>query len=447
MTRLPFDMTPLELARSLMEATYDYATTDIAVPTDAATFLLEWNELNIPEDVLFKDEDGGKGREDEPHITVKYGLLASDVPPELREIVKATPPFPVFMGNVSLFTTNPKFDVVKIDVESPWLRALNQKISDAIPHEDTHPTYNPHLTLAYVEKGTCDHMEGDDPFKAKGVSREFVAAGLRFAGSGDSEDAGRKVEMLLFSKSKHPGELEEAVVGATPAEIKAIVGIIADAARESGGDVAIFTAIVNQGLAPYAIQFGKHEGEQHGSRAVATETGTRLSVPTPWDLRDPGWPQSLYAVLHHELVHDRQMARMADPKAVSDKATAWMTPQGRVSSERYLQQKQEVMAWAASMVDEWRRRGLTSDQMMRRLRSGQWGFGMKYWANREKFPQTFNRYVKQATEYIEQLREAKFAEAVTDVDPFANCSFPVDPDRIKQFLRSNGKRSAERPIL
>lgn len=430
-----------------MEAVYDYATTDIAVPTDAATFLLEWNELNIPEDVLFKDEDGGKGREDEPHITVKYGLLASDVPPELREIVKATPPFPVFMGKVSLFTTNPKFDVVKLDVESPWLRELNEKISNAIPHEDSYPTYHPHLTLAYVEKGTCDHMDGDDPFKAKDVSREFIAAGLRFAGAGDSEKAERKVEMLLFSKSKHPGELEEAVVGASPAEIKEIVGIIADAARESGGDTSIFTAIVNQALAPYTIKFGEHEGEQYGTRAAATDAGVFLSTPSRWDLRDPSWPKSLSGVLHHELVHDRQMARMKNPKQVGDRALQWMTPKGRLSDDRYLQQKQEVMAWAASMVDSWHRQGLTTDQMMRRLRSGDWGFGMKYWANREKFPQTFNRFVKQATEYIEQLRETKFAEAVTDVDPFSSCSFPVDPDRIKQFLRSSGKRSVQRPIL
>lgn len=315
-----------------MEAVYDYATTDIALPTDMANFLLEWNELNIPEDVLFKDEDGGKGREDEPHITVKYGLLAKDVPPELREIVKDTAPFPIVLGNVSLFQTNPKFDVVKLGVKSPWLHTLNRRISDAIPHEDTYPDYNPHATLAYVEKGSCDHMIDDDPFKAEGVVREFMASGLRFAGAGDSEDAGRVEEMLLFSKTKHPGAVTE-----------------------------------------------------------------------------------------------RQ--------------------QRRVREDGYAQQRQEIETWASTLVEGWLRRGLTTEQMTRRLRSGEWECGVKYWANRRQFPQAFHRFVERVNEYIEDVREAKFAEAVTDVDPFANCSFPVDPDRTKQFLRNNGRRRSERTVL
>ena len=433
---------------SLLEASYKYATTDIELPSEVGDFLLDWNQLNIPEDVLHADEDGGNGRELKPHITVKYGLLTQDVPPELKEIAKNTPPFPIFMGNISLFTTNPEFDVVKIDVESPWLRQLNKQISDAVPHDDTYPTYKPHITLAYVEKGTCDHMVGDDPFKSKEIPNEFTAYGFRFAGSGESEDLNRTEEMLLFSKTPKPDmAMAESVVGASPDEIKQIIKIIADAAQESNGDVTIFMSIVNEALQDYHVRFAQHPDHAHGSVATATGDGTFLRPPSQWDLRDPKWPQSMYAVLHHELVRNRQMARMDDPMRVADRATEWMTPGGKIDNDRYLQQKQEIMAWAASMVDSWRRQGLTTDQMMRRLRSGDWGFGMKYWANRDKFPQSFNRYVKQATEYIEQLREAKFAEAVTDPDPFAQCGFPVDPDRTKLFLRSNGKQRDQRSIL
>lgn len=327
-----FNMTPLQLANSLLEAVYDRATTDIALPTDMGTFLLEWNELNIPDDVLHTDEDGGKGREDEPHITVKYGLLAKAPPPELREIAKDTAPFPVVLGRVSLFQTNPQFDVVKLDVESPWLHTLNRRISDAVPHEDTYPEYHPHATLAYVEKGSCDHMIGDDPFKSKDVVREFMASGMRFAGAGDSESSERVVEMLLFSKTGHPGEVTEA----------------------------------KRYFRPY---------------------------------------------------------------------------------DGYREQNQEIRAWTASMVESWHRQGLTTDQMMRRLESGNWGAGMKYWANRSKFPQAFKRYVEQASDYIAQLREAKFTETAPDADPFAGCKFPADPDRVRQFLRNNWKRRSERHIL
>lgn len=330
-----FDMTPLSLARYLLEATYDYATTDIALPTEMATFLLNWNELNIPEKVLHKDDDGGKGREDEPHITVKYGLLAKAVPDELRKIAKTTAPFPVNLGKVSLFTTNPEFDVVKLDIDSPALHELNKRVSDAIPHEDTYPTYHPHATLAYVEKGTCDHMVGANPFKEKDTVNQFMAPGMRFAGAGDSEDSERVEEMLLFSQARNPGEVEESA--------------------------------------------------------------------------------------------DRVLTRVAYRK---------------VDPQRY-----EIKVWASSMIESWHRQGLTTDQMKQRLTEGQWSHGMKYWVNRKKFPNTFQRFVEQAGEYIENVRQAKFAETFAGVDPFANCGFPVDPDRTKEFLRNNGKRRGERTLL
>lgn len=428
-----------------MEAEYKYATTDIAPPSEMSDFILDWNKLNIPDDVLHTDADGGKGREREPHVTVKYGLLAQEVPDELRAIAKDTAPFPVFLGRVSLFTTNPEFDVVKIDVESPWLRELNRRVSEAIPHEDTYPQYQPHLTLAYVEKGTCEHLAGDDPFKAKDVSREFTVYGMNFSGAGDDQDPARVKEVLLFSKVKKP--VAESVVGVSTDEIAEVEQIIRSAAEESNGDVGIFLALANDQLAPYHIQFARHEAHKAGPSAVSTPEGVFVPVPSGWQLRSPDFPNYMSTVLYHELVHDKQMGRSLRPHEMYTKAMAYVAPGGRVDQDRYLQQKQEIMAWAASMVDSWRRQGLTSDQMMRRLRSGNWGFGMKYWHARKQYPQTFNRFVKQATEYIEQLRESAFAETVTGLDPFASCQFPVDPDRIRQFLRNGGRRRVERPIL
>jgi hypothetical protein len=440
-------MTPLQLTRSLLESgTYDYATTDIQLPDEVADFLIQWGRLNIPEDALHQDENGGKGLERESHVTVKYGLLAREVPPELKAIAKETSPFVVVMGKVSLFTTSPDYDVVKLDVESPALRRLNQQVSHAVAHEDTHPTYNPHVTIAYVEKGTCDHLEGEDPFKSDDLPREFIASGMTYRGPGADDDPERVKETILFSRTKRPDAvLGEAVVGPPQAQMELIKDEITSAAQESGGDVSIFLALVKDALEPHGVYFGlPPEMQQYGSPAVATPEGVFIQVPRAYDLVNPHWPEQVMAMAYHELVHGHQMSKMADPDAVSDKATAWMTPHGRIDQDRYLQQKQEIMAWAASMVDSWRRQGLTSEQMMRRLRSGNWGFAQKYWVSRVRFPQAFNRFVKQATEYIEQLREAKFAEALTGLDPFAQCAFPVDPDQTKYFLR---KRRGERPIL
>lgn len=435
-------MTPLQITQWLLEANYKYATTDIAPPAEMADFIWDWNKLNIPEDVLVIDEDDGKGREREPHVTVKYGLLAQEVPDELRQIAKNTPPFPVYLGRVSLFR-NSAFDVVKLDVESPGLRELNRRVSQALPHEDTHPVYHPHLTLAYVEKGTCEHLVDDDPFKAEGVQREFIAYGMNFKGAGDDKD-GRVKESLLFSKTKNP--VAEAVVGASDREMAQMEQIIRSAAEDSNGDVGIFLALANEQLVPYRVKFAPHAGHRHGY-AVATPEGVYLQVPDSQQLRSRDFLHRTSAVLRHELVHDQQMRRSRQPDEMYSKATAYVMPGGRVDPERYLKQKQEIMAWAASVVDSWRRQGLTTDQMMRRLRNGEWGFGMKYWHARHTHPQTFNRFVKQVTEYIEQLRESVFAETDAGLDPFGGCSFPADPDRIKQFLLTGVKRRGERPIL
>lgn len=444
-----FDMTPLQLAQCLMEAEYKYASTDIKPTAEMADFIYEWNQLNIPEDVLHKDEDGGKGRERDPHVTVKYGLIADDVPDALREIAKDTAPFPVFLGVVSLFTTNPEFDVVKLDVESPVLHELNRRVSEAVPHEDTYPEYHPHLTLAYVQKGSCEHLVGEDPFKAKGVTREFIASGMNFSGAGDDNDAGRVKESLLFSKVKKAKEaaLAEAALQPAVEDVEAVIQQIENVRRQTQNPDE-FMAAANEALLDYGVQFVRPDPKDPMSYGPhASDEGIFLPMPTEWDLKDPRWARSLYGLLHHEGVHIMQMDRSTKPSEMFTKAKEYVMPGGKFDEDRYLQQKQEIMAWASSLVDSWRRQGLTSEQMMRRLRTGNWGFGLKYWHARQQFPKTFNRFVKQATEYIEALRESTFAEAVTSLDPFAQCSFPADPDRIKQFLRGGGRRRVERTIL
>lgn len=436
-------MTPLTIARRLLEDTYDYASTSIAAPPEVADFIQNWGKLNIPDDVIAGEE----GRENHPHITVKYGLLSRELPAELKEIGKTTTPFPVFMGVISLFTTSPEHDVVKIDVESPWLRLLNKRVAGAVPHEDTYPTYNPHLTLAYVQKGTCDHLVGDDVFKTKEMPREFVAYGMTYSAPGEDDDPHRTKETLLFSKTAkvRADRLGEAVVGPPQAQMELIRDEIKSAVAESNGDPSVFVALANEALAPHGVQFQNHP-ELKGAPAVATDEGAYIRVPTAWDLQQPGWPDYVVAMMYHELVHGHQIARMSDPEKVVDKTTAWLMPHGTLDQERYLQQKQEIMAWAASMVDSWHRQGLTSDQMMTRLRSGNWNWGMKYWHNRQQYPQVFNRFVKQATEYIEQLKEHVFSQVETP-DPFANLDFPADPGQTRQFLRNSGKWREARPIL
>ncbi len=97
-----------------------------------------------------KDDDlTAGGREDQPHITVRYGLHSANVA-DVRPYLLNVRPMPI-IGNLSVFTL-PTFDVLKLDVVSPALIKLHDALG-ALPHTDTHPEYHPHITLAYVKSG------------------------------------------------------------------------------------------------------------------------------------------------------------------------------------------------------------------------------------------------------------------------------------------------------
>ncbi len=96
-------------------------------------------------------------------ITVKYGLHSPD-PNCIAGIIKDFGSFPVNIGEVSKFDTAADHDVIKLSIESDRLHELNALISNNTSITDKYPIYQPHLTVAYVKKGSCDHLLGRRDF-------------------------------------------------------------------------------------------------------------------------------------------------------------------------------------------------------------------------------------------------------------------------------------------
>ena len=208
---VPNPLPVITAQESLQEAeAYKRGVAMVELPEAQADFLIEWGQLNIPDNLLHQPpDDDSMGREKEMHVTAKYGFT-TDVLHQLHEIGESTPAFPVYIGSISLFE-QADYDVVKLDVESPWLRKLNARLSQ-LPNDDSHPDYKPHVTLAYVKKGTCSHLVGQDPFKGEGSpGAEFTAYSMSYKGpTEDAENDPNRVEdHILFAKEKRAPEQPE----------------------------------------------------------------------------------------------------------------------------------------------------------------------------------------------------------------------------------------------
>lgn len=108
-------------------------------------------------EALKSDDLGPDGVETDVHLTVKYGLLAPAPMPELLKILARTAPFDCRLGDLAVFGGSQ--DVLHLQVESQELRRLNARIS-TLPHHDTFPNYNPHVTVGYLLKGRAVELIG-----------------------------------------------------------------------------------------------------------------------------------------------------------------------------------------------------------------------------------------------------------------------------------------------
>jgi len=117
---------------------------------------------------IYEIDDDEQGREDEPHITIKYGLKTNNVD-ELREVIGGFGVIRATLGVVSRFEN--ENDVLKIEVESADLVELNKLISDNFECKDSFPDYTPHVTIAYVNKGAGKDLDGRTDFA--GIDVDF----------------------------------------------------------------------------------------------------------------------------------------------------------------------------------------------------------------------------------------------------------------------------------
>jgi len=142
---------------------YSYSCAMLQTSKPLAEKIKKFVKDNIPETDLYKDE-ADNGLPNHIHTTVKYGLTDPNSD-KVKELIGNMGSFDIELGEISKFSTDKNYDVIKIGVDSDKLREANKKISDNMENKDSHPIYKPHITLAYVLKGKGDHLLGNKTFK------------------------------------------------------------------------------------------------------------------------------------------------------------------------------------------------------------------------------------------------------------------------------------------
>lgn len=169
----PFSQEMTEQATDVKK--YDSQSTQLNLPENEAQRITEFAN-KIPEEELSIDESNPTtGREKEPHVTVLYGLGENVTQEELAKVIGDAGPVEVELGKTSIFE-NEKYDVLKVDVKSEALTALNKKIDENFDTPGkTFDDYKPHVTIAYLKKGEGQKYVGDTSFEGTKITLNELA--------------------------------------------------------------------------------------------------------------------------------------------------------------------------------------------------------------------------------------------------------------------------------
>ena len=147
-----------DLRKGLLEKkgdTYDYGCVMLYFKINKT----DWDNIQslIADEDLYEEEgDQTYGRENDPHVTVLYGLHADVPDSKIEELVKELKPTELTLKKISIFENNDKYDVIKFDiigVSEGRLSDMNAKFVK-LPHTTDYPDYHPHSTIAYVKAGS-----------------------------------------------------------------------------------------------------------------------------------------------------------------------------------------------------------------------------------------------------------------------------------------------------
>lgn len=131
-------------------------------------------QAQIDKEDIYKEEGYGLTPSNEAHVTICYGF---DPDEKANTIINEFKDFKftdLKIGKISKFS-NPKFDVLKYDIESDRLNEANKLCMKRFDITTDYPDYHAHSTIAYLKPNTADkYIEMFKNEKEKLVQPSFL---------------------------------------------------------------------------------------------------------------------------------------------------------------------------------------------------------------------------------------------------------------------------------
>lgn len=103
------------------------------------------NDINTKNNEAIKDNNC--------HVSLLSGIKPGTKFEEFKDCLKPLNSYRIILTNISVFECE-NYDVLKIDVKCPELEKTNKCLKNKVEYEDKYPNYHPHMTIAYLNKGT-----------------------------------------------------------------------------------------------------------------------------------------------------------------------------------------------------------------------------------------------------------------------------------------------------
>lgn len=112
------------------------------------------------EDLYIVKQEGNDwsyGYEDDPHITVKFGI-DFDEPDKVIDSLKGERGGKIQAEDIDIFDNKEEYDVLVLKCNSEALNRLNKKLTNDLNIKDKY-SYKPHITIGYFKKGKAKKYE------------------------------------------------------------------------------------------------------------------------------------------------------------------------------------------------------------------------------------------------------------------------------------------------